>query len=56
MLLGFALIAALIAVQVVVLYVISMLVVAGVSRFAPLVGRKHRHKDWDRLNRGDPKP
>jgi cell division septal protein FtsQ len=49
-LLGFAMIVALIAVQLLVLYAISRLVLIAVS-FVPMIGKRHRHKDWSRLNR-----
>jgi hypothetical protein len=32
------------------LYALSWLVLCLV-RFVPLIGRKHRHRDWDRLNK-----
>ena len=32
------------------LYAVSWAVLC-VVRFIPLVGRKHRHSDWDRLNK-----
>jgi len=47
---GFALIAGLLAVQLALFYVIWWLVLAVVS-YVPIVGRKHKHPDWDRLNR-----
>jgi hypothetical protein len=47
---GFAVIAGLMAVQAAALYAIGWLVLL-VCRYVPLVGRKHRHKDWQRLNR-----
>ena len=47
---GLAMIAALMAVQLLALYLISRLVLMAVS-FVPMIGRKHRHKDWDRRNR-----
>jgi hypothetical protein len=28
-----------------------MRVVVYLTRFVPMIGRKHRHSDWDRLNR-----
>jgi hypothetical protein len=33
-----------------VTYALGLLVLCAV-RFIPLIGRKHRHADWDRLNR-----
>ena len=47
---GFAIIAALIAAQLLALYLISRVVLIAVS-FVPMIGRKHRHKDWDTINR-----
>ena len=32
-------------------YVIYRIVMMTVS-FIPAIGKKHRHRDWDRLNRG----
>jgi hypothetical protein len=45
-----AAIAGLLAVQAAALYVIWWLVLL-VFRYIPMVGRKHRHRDWQRLNR-----
>ena len=28
-----------------------MWIVLFLMRFAPMIGRKHRHSDWDRLNK-----
>ena len=28
-----------------------MWIVLYLMRFAPMIGRKHRHSDWDRLNK-----
>jgi len=28
-----------------------MWIVLFLVRFAPMIGRKHRHSDWDRLNK-----
>jgi hypothetical protein len=47
---GFALIAALLAVQAALLYGIWWLVLAVVS-YVPIIGRKHKHPNWDRLDR-----
>ena len=47
---GFAMIAAFLAIQALVLYVIARIVLVAVS-FVPMIGKKHRHPDWDRLNR-----
>ncbi len=43
-------IAGLLALQALALYVI-WLVVMRIVAFLPMVGRKHRHRDWERLNR-----
>jgi len=43
-------IAGLLALQALVLYLIWWIVMIVVS-FVPTIGRKHRHRDWDRLNR-----
>lgn len=42
-------IAALMAVQALVLYMIWWIVMIAVS-FVPVIGKKHRHRDWERLN------
>jgi hypothetical protein len=47
---GVAVIVGLIAIQAAAFYAIWWLVVAAM-RFVPLIGRKHRHRDWERLNR-----
>jgi hypothetical protein len=47
---GLVMIAALIAVQLFAFYLVAQLVLYVVS-FVPLIGRKHRHKDFDQLNR-----
>ena len=46
-------IAGLMAIQAAALYVIWWLVML-VVRFVPIVGVKHRHRDWDRLNSENP--
>jgi hypothetical protein len=43
-------IAALLAVNALALYAIYRIVMVTVS-FIPAIGKKHRHGDWDRLNR-----
>lgn len=48
---GFALIAGLLAVQAAALYVLWWLVMM-VVHFVPIVGRRHKHRDWNRLNSG----
>ena len=48
--LGLGSIAGLLALQALVLYLIWWVVMIVVS-FVPTIGRKHRHRDWDRLNR-----
>jgi len=48
--LGLGSIAGLLALQALVLYLIWWIVMIVVS-FVPTIGRKHRHRDWDRLNR-----
>jgi F0F1-type ATP synthase assembly protein I len=45
-----AAIAGLVAIQVAALYAIWWLVLL-VFRFIPIVGKKHRHENWQRLNR-----
>lgn len=47
---GFVMIAALLAIQALALYVLARIVLIAVSRM-PMIGRKHRHDGWDRLNR-----
>lgn len=46
---GFAMIAGLLAIQAAVLYAIWWLVMLVVG-FVPIVGKKHKHRDWERLN------
>ena len=46
---GFAMLAALLAIEALALYVLARIVLIAVS-YVPMVGRKHRHDDWDRLN------
>lgn len=48
---GFALIAGLLAAQAAALYVLWWLVMM-VVHFVPIVGRRHKHRDWNRLNSG----
>ena len=48
--LGLGSIAGLLALQALALYLIWWVVMIVVS-FVPAIGRKHRHRDWDRLNR-----
>ena len=43
-------IAALLALNALALYAAYRLVIVAVS-FIPAIGKKHRHGDWDRLNR-----
>ena len=47
---GVGSIAGLLALQALALYLIWCVVMI-VVRFVPVIGRKHRHRDWDRLNR-----
>lgn len=47
---GLVAIAGLVAVQVAALYAIWWLVLVA-FRYIPLVGKKHRHEHWQRLNR-----
>ena len=49
-LMGLVMIAGLIAVQLLALWLLARVVLYAVS-FVPLVGRKHRHNEWDDLNR-----
>jgi len=44
-------IAGLLTLNALVLYAIYRVVMVTVS-FIPAIGKKHRHRDWDRLNRG----
>jgi hypothetical protein len=46
---GIVFIAGLLAVQALVLYLIARAVLM-IFRCVPLVGKRHRHRDWDRLN------
>jgi hypothetical protein len=46
---GLAIIAGLMAVQAAALYAIGWLVLL-IFRYVPLVGKKHRHEHWQRLN------
>ena len=48
--LGFAMIAGLLAIQALALYVIWWVVLRLVA-FLPMIGKKHRHQNWERLNR-----
>ena len=45
-------IAGLLAIHAAALYVIWWLVML-VVRFVPIVGNKHKHRDWERLNAAD---
>ena len=47
---GFAMIAGILAVLAAAGYFMWWLVLVVVARL-PMIGRRHRHKDWDRLNR-----
>ena len=47
---GFAAIAGLLLLHALALYLIWWLVMIVVS-YVPIIGRKHRHQDWERLNR-----
>lgn len=49
---GLAAIAVLLALQALAFYVIWWVTLRMVA-FLPMVGRRHRHRDWDRLNRDD---
>lgn len=44
-------IASLLMLNALAFYVIYRIVMMTVS-FIPAIGKKHRHRDWDRLNRG----
>jgi ABC-type proline/glycine betaine transport system permease subunit len=44
-------IAGLLTLNALALYAIYRVVMVTVS-FIPAIGKKHRHRDWDRLNRG----
>jgi hypothetical protein len=45
-------IACLLALNALALYAIYRVAMAAVS-FFPVIGKKHRHRDWDRLNRDE---
>jgi len=47
---GFAIIAALMAALAVAGYVMWWLALLTIAKL-PMIGRRHRHKDWERLNR-----
>ena len=47
---GFAFIALLLAVVVLGVYVVGWIALA-VTRVFPMIGKRHRHDDWDKLNR-----
>lgn len=47
---GLAMIAALLALNALALYVIWRFTMIVVS-FVPMIGKRHRHPEWDRLNR-----
>ena len=47
---GFAIIAAIMAALAVAGYVMWWLALLAVAKL-PMIGRRHRHKDWERLNR-----
>jgi hypothetical protein len=47
---GLVLIAALVAIQVAALYALMWGVLLLVRKM-PMIGRRHRHKDWTRLNK-----
>jgi apolipoprotein N-acyltransferase len=47
---GFAIIAGLMAALAIAGYVMWWLALLAVAKL-PMIGRRHRHKDWDRLNR-----
>lgn len=49
MLVGLAIIAGLLIVQALALYLIARLVLIAVS-FVPLIGKPHRHSQWDSFN------
>lgn len=50
MLAGFGIIAVLLAANALVFYLLARMVLAGMSHL-PMIGRKYRHNEWDRLNR-----
>ena len=47
---GLVMIAGLLALNALALYAMWWLAMIAVS-FFPIIGKKHRHSDWDRLNR-----
>ncbi len=47
---GFGMIAALMAAVALAGYVLWWIALLAASRF-PMIGKRHRHKHWDRLNR-----
>jgi hypothetical protein len=49
---GIALIAALLALNALALYAIWWIAMIVVG-FVPMIGTRHRHRHWDRLNRHD---
>jgi hypothetical protein len=46
---GVVFIAGLIAVQLLALYVLARIVLIAIS-YVPMIGKRHRHADWERLN------
>ena len=49
---GLIFIAVMLAIQAAALYLIYCLVLLAFKR-VPMIGKRHRHADWDRLNRRD---
>ena len=49
---GLVAIAGMIAIQLAALYLICWLVLLAFRR-VPMIGKRHRHGDWNRLNRRD---
>ena len=49
---GLAFIAFLLGVLAITFYLIWWVVMIAVS-FIPMIGKRHRHRDWDRANRGE---
>lgn len=47
---GFAFIALLLGVVLLVVYAVGWIALALTS-FLPMIGKRHRHADWDKLNR-----
>jgi hypothetical protein len=47
---GFAIIAAILAALAVAGYVMWWLALVAAAKF-PMIGRRHKHRDWERLNR-----